>query len=156
MLTWTEQEEIDVLLTQELNTNIEHPLAKEKIKEVMGRHLGVKYITSQMHYLIETEYKLGGTTMWINPLLSRHICDKIEDPLGRWTGAKLRMKTGKIAIISKYQPSTIESSKGSISILAQQKRWTLEQQQSNANKDQVSEITDSMVRKRFSKDLTKV
>jgi hypothetical protein len=30
-----EKEEIDVLLTQELNTNIENPSAKEKIKEVM-------------------------------------------------------------------------------------------------------------------------
>jgi flagellar motor switch protein FliM len=30
-----EQEEIDALLTQESNTNIKHPSAKEKIKEVM-------------------------------------------------------------------------------------------------------------------------
>jgi hypothetical protein len=66
------------------------------------------------------------------------------------------MKTGKIAIISIYQPPITESSKGSISILAQQKRWILEQQQSSASKDQVSKITDSKVRKRFREDLNKV
>jgi exonuclease III len=151
-----EQEEIDALLIQESNTNIKHPSTKEKIKEVMHWHLGVKYITSQTHFLTETEYKPGGTAIWINPLLSRHICDKIQDPLGWWAGAKLRMITGKIVIISIYQPPITESLKGSISILAQQKRWILEQQQSNANKDQVSEITDLIVRKQFREDLNKV
>jgi hypothetical protein len=106
MIIWMENKEIDILLTQELNANVEHTSAKLKISEVLQRHPGVQYIASQTHSNTETEHKPGGTALWINPLLSRHICNKLQDPLGRWTGVKLKMKTGKILILSIYQPIT--------------------------------------------------
>jgi hypothetical protein len=78
-----ENKEIDVLLTQELNTNMDHASAKYKINATLQRHLAVHYIASQTHYPTETEHKPGGTVIWINPLLSKHMCVKIQDPLGR-------------------------------------------------------------------------
>jgi hypothetical protein len=63
MLTWMENEEIDVLLTPGLNANIKHSAAKEKINEVLRQHPGVKYITLQRHHIKETEYKPGGTAI---------------------------------------------------------------------------------------------
>jgi Reverse transcriptase-like len=117
----------------------------------------VQYIVSQTHYNTETEHKPGGTAIWINPLLSRHISGKLQDLLGRWTGVKLRTKSGNILILSIYQPPTGESSKGSISVISQQKRWILDQQQhNNTNQSQLTEITDSMVCKRFRNDLNRL
>jgi endonuclease/exonuclease/phosphatase family metal-dependent hydrolase len=119
------EQAIDVLLIQEINTNVTHPKARMIIQQVQQSFPGLQMIWSHTKYVTHSTYKPGGTAIWVRPPLSQRIVRRLTDPLGRWAGVTVQLKNQKhpITILSVYQPPKAQVVKGTTNVTAQQTRW---------------------------------
>lgn len=148
---WTEKHEIDIVLLQELNTNMQHTKVKNYFTQLKNNVPGMEIIYSQTPYDTTTTYKPGGTAILLSNNMARFISKRIKDPIGRWTAIQLRMKYKRfITIISTYQPPDKQNIKGTINITAQQQRWHLER--NHASKETPNIISSKTLKTHFRND----
>ena len=118
-----EQLKTDIILIQELNSNIFHYITKKIITELQRKYPRVKCFWSHLRINNQMIYQPGGTGILVKYPLTQHISNVIRDPLGRWTGITIRQKKKKqLSILSVYQPPQETTIKGTISVQAQQTR----------------------------------
>ena len=115
---------IDILLIQEINTNIQHPTFKQLLQATKHHHKGSQSTWAHVKMSPEVQYLPGGTAILVNPMTSRYISSRITDHLGRWAGVTLKLRNmSPITFLSTYQPPADKGMGGSISATSQQQRW---------------------------------
>ena len=80
-------ENVDVILIQEINTNISHATFKKVTQASLKRLPHTQCVWAQIKNSTDHLYQPGGTALFISPPLSRHISNRHIDPLGRWAGS---------------------------------------------------------------------
>jgi endonuclease/exonuclease/phosphatase family metal-dependent hydrolase len=115
---------VDVLLLQELNTNMKHPDTKKFFQPIHQRYKHMQYVWSHTPFTTRSLYKPGRTGIWIKYPNSRYITHRIQDVIGRWTGVTLTFANLQvITILSVYQPPKQQQTQGTTNVTAKQTRW---------------------------------
>jgi hypothetical protein len=154
IVQWMNKDSIDVLLLQEINTNMGHKSVLPKIRNLLQKHQGTRIISAHTPYSTSTAYKPGGTAIILGSHIAKHTYDQIKDPIGRWVGVRLRWKGNqRLTILSTYQPPYTDSTQATTSFLTQQKRWYIDRQQTiNPNQEDI-QITEQQIRRLYREDL---
>ena len=140
------QRNIDILLLQELNTNMNSPTIKNILNELLRKYNNLQHVWSHIATEDSVLYHPGGVSIWIRSPMSHHISQRITDPMGRWAGVTLQLKGHQpITILSIYQPAISKSLKGSISVQAQQIRYLYDQGNTTTPRNQFRKDLESLV-----------
>jgi endonuclease/exonuclease/phosphatase family metal-dependent hydrolase len=112
---------IDILLIQEINTNIRNPIFKKLLRKTVSHYNNLQSVWSQISLSHRVLNQPGGMAIFIKHPFSKYINQRIIDPLGRWAGVTLRIKRAfPLTIILTYQPTKHQNPRGYISLTAQQ------------------------------------
>jgi exonuclease III len=143
IMKWMHKDNIDIMLLQEINTNMQHPSVIPKLRRILRDYQGTTIISSHTPYQTTTAYKPGGTAIILQSTVSKHIYARIIDPIGQWTGVTLQFQGNTIiTIISTYQPPITESTKATTSFITQQKRWYIDRDKETIQTDSTLHYTD--------------
>jgi hypothetical protein len=117
---------INILLIQEVNTNLVHHISAKIIQTATHHHQSIQHVWSHTPYETTTSYKPGGVALFIKNPLAKHVVQRIIDKLGRWAGVTITLKKMTITILSIYHPPK-QQAKGLINVMSQQLRWIQDQ-----------------------------
>jgi exonuclease III len=112
----------DILLLQEINTNINHHKFRSTLQGLTQFHPKNQYIFSSMSGNPNSIYLPGGTAIFVKHTLAQHITKRITDHMGRWCGIILKISRHSMAVLSISQPPKNQSCKGTVNTTTQQSR----------------------------------
>jgi hypothetical protein len=127
IITQMQLTKTDILLLQEVNTNIAHSKFKTMLQRLKGIHSRDQFIFAGAPSTEDSLYLPGGTAILIRHPISQYVTKRIIDPMGRWCGVILKMRQLSIFVISVYQPPKNQNKQGTINNTSQQSRWLLDQ-----------------------------
>jgi hypothetical protein len=96
-------ENIDILLIQEINTNLAHPTVKKELHQIKNRYPNLQCVWAQIPDVTHQINQPGGTGIIVKPPIAHHISHCHIDSMGRWAGVTIRLRHSEIiSIISTY------------------------------------------------------